>query len=201
MTIDTSKNAGWRPFVLLAIYLALLMAGSARAGQGINATFSPTRALQQARWLAEGSTHPRHVIYTFVDANCPYCHKLWVALQAYHRDGLQVRNILVGVIAPSSMGKAAAVFEARDSAAAWRGNEERWGSRSDGGGGIAPLAQISAQDKDALMNNETLMQKFGIPGTPGLVYVDAHGTVHVISGVPGKTELDRIMRAAAVPPS
>lgn len=199
--IDTSKNAGWRPFVLLVICLALLMAGPARAGQDTNATFTPMRAFQQARWVAEGSTHPRHVIYTFVDANCPYCHKLWVALQAYRRDGLQVRNLLVGVIAPSSLGKAAAVFEARDPAAAWRENEERWGSRSDGGGGIAPLAQISAEDKDALMSNETLMQNFGIPGTPGLVYVDAHDMVHVTPGLPGKAELDRIVRAAAVPHS
>lgn len=201
MRYDQRKMTGWRPLAALLAGFALLMAGPVRAGQDVSVAASPMRTLQQARWVAKGSAHPRHAIYTFVDANCPYCHTLWRAPQPCEREGLQVRNVLVGAISATSPGKAAAVFSARDPAAAWRENEERWGSHSDDGGGIAPLAQISAKDRAALINNETLMQKFGIPGTPGLVYVDAYGTVHVIAGAPAKAELDRIVRDAAVPRS
>lgn len=192
-------TAGWRPLTLLTICLTLLMAGPVSAAQDARLKLSPMRALHQAHWVAEGSTHPRHVIYTFVDANCPYCHKLWIALQPYQRKGLQVRNIVVGVISASSPGKAAAILDARDPAAAWRENEKRWDSRSDGGGGIAPLTNISSADRTAIANNETLMQEFGITGTPGLVYADADGEVHVVVGVPGKVQLGEIVQAASVP--
>ncbi|MGH8129082.1 MAG: thiol:disulfide interchange protein DsbG [Gammaproteobacteria bacterium] len=198
MRLNKTTVVGWQWLALLMMCLGLLMAGPASADQGPGLRLSPMRALQQAHWVAEGSTHPRHVIYTFVDANCPYCHKLWLALQSYQREGLQVRNVLVGVISASSPGKAAAIFSARSPAAAWRENEKRWGSRSDGGGGTAPLTRISSQDRTAIMDNETLMREFGITGTPGLVYADVYGKVHVIVGVPGKAKLRRIVRTAAV---
>lgn len=198
-TTETLQARCERLFALLAICLALLMAAPVQAGQGADTDVSPVRALQQAHWVAEGTAHPTHVIYVFVDPNCPYCHTLWLALQPYRHDGLQVRNILVGVISVSSPGKAAAIFSARDPAAAWRTNEVRWGSRSDGGGGIAPLAVIGAANREAILDNETLMRRFGILGTPGLVYVTADGKVHVIAGVPDKTTLTRIVHTATVP--
>lgn len=185
--------------VLLAVGMALLLPVLALAGQKPESSLTPMRALQQSHWVAEGSANPRHVVYVFVDANCPYCHTLWLALQAFRHDGLQVRNILVGVISASSPGKAAAVFDASDPAAAWRENEERWGSRSDGGGGVAPMAHLGAKDRAVLMSNELLMQKFGIPGTPGVAYADPRGTVHVVAGVPGAAELARIVQDATAP--
>lgn len=190
---------GWRSLALLMVCLTLLMSGPVSAGQDTASGLLPMRTLQQAYWVAEGSTHPRHVIYAFVDANCPYCHKLWIALQPYQRKGLQVRNILVGLISASSPGKAAAILSARDPAAAWRENEKRWGSRSDGGGGIAPVAHLDAADKSVISNNESLMREFGIDGTPGVVYANANNEIHVIIGVPGKVELDKIVRAATIP--
>jgi thiol:disulfide interchange protein DsbG len=189
----------WKPraalLAVIALWTAVPNVGRAQAG----ATSSPMRALQQARWIAEGSAHPKHVLYVFMDANCPYCHRLWLALQPHYHDGLQVRNVLVGIIAPSSSGKAASALEARDPAAQLRVNEQRWGSRSDGGGGIAPLADPSTKVLDALTHNETLMQAFGISGTPGLVYIDVAGKVHVLAGLPATAELTAIVRSAVVP--
>lgn len=197
--VGAGKLAGGRLLALLLVCFALFVGPPAASHQTANSGLSPMRALQQSRWVAEGSAHPRHVLYAFVDANCPYCHELWRALTPYYREGLQVRDVLVGVIAPSSPGKAAAIFGARDPAAAWNQNEERWGSRSDGGGGIAPLAHISAADKAAILDNELLMQKFGISGTPGMVYVGARGAVHVVVGAPGPSMLKKIIYSAAVP--
>lgn len=160
---------------------------------------APMVALQKAKWIAEGSVHPRHIIYVFVDANCPYCHELWHALRSYYQQGLQVRALLVGVISASSPGKAAAIFDARNPSAALRLNEVRWGDGPDHGGGIAPTAHPSARDLRDLAHNEALMEAFQLNGTPGLVFADAEGRIYVLSGLPAKKELPRIVQAAARP--
>lgn len=157
------------------------------------------RALQQTDWIPEGSAHPRHVIYVFMDANCPYCHVLWMALKPYYRSGLQVRDILVGVISASSPGKAAAIFNAADPSAALRMNEARWGRGVDAGGGITPVAHPSVQDLRELAHNEALMQAFGFDGTPGLVLIDARGKVYTIGGLPPKSDLGQVVATASVP--
>ena len=155
------------------------------------------RALQQAHWIPEGSAHPRHVIYVFMDANCPYCRALWLALKPYYRTGLQVREVLVGVISASSPGKAAAIFDAADPAAALRVNEARWGRGVDPGGGITPVAHPSAKDMRELAHNEALMQAFGFEGTPSLVLAGAQGRVYTVGGLPPKGDLGVIVGTAS----
>ena len=177
---------------------ALLPAGARAQAQAATAA-AAMHALRQSSWIPEGSAHPRHVIYVFMDANCPYCHSLWLALRPYYRQGLQVRDILVGVISASSPGKAAAIFDAADPSAALRLNERRWGRAADGRGGIAPVAHPSPMDLRRLARNELLMEEFGIEGTPGLVFADGQGKVYLIPGMPAKGALSRIVRTAVVP--
>lgn len=185
---------------VLIVWAGAALLGAAPAG----ATASPTaraqmRALQHARWIREGSAHPRHVIYVFMDANCPYCRALWMALKPHYRSGLQVRDILVGVISASSPGKAAAIWDAADPSAALGVNETRWGLGPDAGGGIAPVAHPSSEDMHKLAHNEALMQAFGIEGTPGLVFCDAGGRVYVVDGLPDRNALAQIVSLASVP--
>lgn len=182
---------------LTAALFGALLAGAARAQVPIAA--GSMRALQQSRWIRQGSSHPHHVIYVFMDANCPYCHTLWVELQPYYRAGLQVRNILIGVISASSPGKAAAIFNAPNPAQALRANELHWGGGPDRRGGIRPIAHPSAADLRTLEGNLELMRAFGINGTPGLVFADAQGKVYVIGGLPAQRDLARIISMASVP--
>ena len=184
----------WTALVLLSVALA-----PTASAQGTTAR-AQMRALKQTNWIPEGSTHPRHVIYVFMDANCPYCHALWLALKPYYRTGLQVREILVGVISASSPGKAAAIFDAADPSAALRINEARWGHGVDAGGGITPVAHPSAKDLHELAHNEALMQAFGFDGTPGLVLADAQGKVYALGGLPPKRDLGQVVATAGVPP-
>ena len=163
------------------------------------AAVPPMRALRQSSWIPEGSAHPRHVIYVFMDANCPYCHSLWLALRPYYPMGLQVRDILVGVISASSPGKAAAIFDASDPSAALRLNERRWGHGPGSRGGIAPVEHPSSGDLSRLAYNEVLMEEFGIQGTPALAFADGQGKVYLIPGLPEKGELPEIVRTAVVP--
>lgn len=77
--------------------------------------------LAKSTWVAEGAAKPGRIAYVFTDTECPFCHKLWLALQPYlHRGNIQVRNVIVAVIAPESLGRGAAVLTARDPAFTWR---------------------------------------------------------------------------------
>ena len=183
----------WTAAVLLSLALPLAARGQTATAR------AQMRALQQTNWIPEGSAHPRHVIYVFMDANCPYCHALWLALKPYYRSGLQVREILVGIISASSPGKAAAIFDAADPAAALRMNEARWGRGVNRGGGIAPVAHPSATDMRELAHNEALMQAFGFEGTPGLVLADGQGKVYTVGGLPPKGDLGVIVGTASAP--
>ncbi len=179
---------------LTAMASLLVLGSAARA-----AATAPLAALEHARWVAEGSAHPKHVLYVFMDANCPYCRTLWRDLAPLYGERLQVRELLVGVISASSPAKAAAILESPDPAAALRLNEERWNHGPVRGGGIAPLAHPSAQVLNDIRRNEQLMVTFGIQGTPGVVFANAQGRLYVIPGLPRRRELAPIVQLAASP--
>ena len=78
--------------------------------------------------LAEGTiSGPKNIVYVFVDANCPFCHYTWLALQPYEKVGLQVRWIPVATLGPTSMPKAIEIMAAADQVAAFRKMEENHG--------------------------------------------------------------------------
>lgn len=187
-------------WIILAFAIALcgIEQSAAMAASTSPQTVLPRwQALQHTHWVAVGDAHPTHVIYAFIDPNCPYCHALWLALRPYYKRGLQVRNVLVDIISSTSPGKAAAIIEARNPSAAFRANEDGWGRRPDGGGGIAPLPHPKPAVLKELQDNVALMQRFGIAGTPGLVFKDTQGELHVIEGLPDNEALAETVRAAS----
>lgn len=186
-------------WVVAACAAVLLCASAPCAAATQSAADGALLALQQARWVRVGSPQPRHVLYVFMDANCPYCHTLWQALQPYYASGLQVRAILVGLIAASSPGKAAAILDAANPAIALQLNEQRWGQGPDPRGGIAPVAHPSRRDRRTLARDAELMQAFGIQGTPGIVFTAADGKIYVLPGMPAVADLPRLVATAGVP--
>lgn len=154
--------------------------------------------LGQATWVADGASHPRHLFYVIADANCPYCNELWQKLRSLYGQGLQVRFVMVGILADSSPGKAAAILEARDPAAALDRDEAGYGKLPDDlGGGIPPLAKPKASTLAALKRNERLMYDLGAQGTPVLVYRDQKGDMQVIQSVPSQAALPWLVQDAA----
>src|SRR3954470_23241109 len=113
--------------------------------------------LQKADAVVEGPAAAKRTLYVFFDANCWYCHLTWKALQAYERAGLQVRWVPVAYQKDSSVGRAAAIMQARDRAAAMRENETGYRVESYDGA-IAPAAapKALAAQFDA---NTKLMQR------------------------------------------
>jgi thiol:disulfide interchange protein DsbG len=132
--------------------------------------------------VAEGATAPKSVLHVFVDANCPYCHLLWIALQPYEAAGLQVRWHPIAVLGPTSLPKALEVLAAGDRPAAFRRMENAHGKPWTAPAGISEQArpELAAQVKA----NNALMAQFGLNGTPGVVWRDAHGSVHARAGLP-----------------
>lgn len=180
------KRALW-----LVVALAMLVSASAVAADrnrqrvDVAALFAKVEA---ADAVVEGPASARHVLYVFFDANCFYCHLTWKALQPYEAAGLQVRWIPVAYQQPSSVGRAAAIMQAPDRAAAMRLNENGYdASKYDGA--ITPSADVPPALAAQFEANTALMRAFGAPGTPLVVWKSPDGAPHYKIGVPRLSEL------------
>jgi thiol:disulfide interchange protein DsbG len=168
--------------VVLAVFSAATAAEDGRkpAPRDLPALFS---TLEKTDAVTEGATSPKRILYVFFDANCWYCHLTWKALQAYEKAGLQVRWVLVAYQKESSVGRAAAIMQARDRTAALRENETRYRAETYDGG-IAPERNVPAALAAQFDANTKLMERFGVSGTPGLVWKDSAGRIQVKLGMP-----------------
>jgi thiol:disulfide interchange protein DsbG len=172
----------------LAIACAALAASPALAQRDYAALYA---ALEKADAVVEGATQPKRVLYVFWDANCWYCHLTWKALQPYEKAGLQVRWVPVAYQKDNSAALAAAVMGARDRVAALRENETRYRAKSYDGG-IKAAVKVPADLAIELEENLTLMGRFGMSGTPALVWKDAGGSVQTHLGLPPLSKLPAI---------
>lgn len=135
--------------------------------------------LGNASWIAEGASTPKRIVYVFTDTECPYCHKLWLATQPLLAGGdVQVRHIMVAVIAPQSLNRAAAILDASDPKATLHQHESTFGHST-----VQPLASVSTATEKRIAANVALMEKLGIQGTPATVYKDASGKIRIASGM------------------
>jgi thiol:disulfide interchange protein DsbG len=149
--------------------------------------------LEKTDVVQEGAREAKSILYAFFDANCFYCRLTWKALQPYEAAGLQVRWIPVAYQQPSSVGRAAAIMQARDRVAALRKNEIGY-DVAHLNGGIPPMDKVPAALVAQLQANTILMQSFGAPGTPALVWKERDGTVRFKLGVPRLSQLPQITR-------
>jgi thiol:disulfide interchange protein DsbG len=172
----------------LALACAALAASPALAQRDYAALYA---TLEKADAVVEGATQPKRVLYVFWDANCWYCQLTWRALQPYEKAGLQVRWVPVAYQKDNSAALAAAVMGARDRVAALRENETRYRAKSYDGG-IAAAASVPADLAIQLEDNMTLMGRFGMSGTPALVWKDAGGRVQTNLGLPPLSKLPSI---------
>lgn len=146
------------------------------------------KRLAEAAWIAEGAQSPKRIVYEFTDTECPYCHKLWQATQPMlERSGVQVRHIMVAVIAPQSAGRAAALLDAPDPKAALHRHENAFGHSP-----IEPLKDLPPATAQRLEENNALMRELGIMGTPGIVYKDADGKIRSAVGMPSPDRIKAI---------
>lgn len=193
------SRAAFRPWLRAALaVVSLAVASLAATAPAAPPGESLWLRLERADWVRQGAEHPEHLIYVITDANCPYCHDLWLSLQPHYRSGLEVRYLLVGIIASDSPGKAAAILESRDRSRALDQNERQWARLpGDLGGGIPPLKSPRPETLSALRANEQLMHDLGAPGTPALIYRTADHVVHLAQSTSDPAKLESILSSAA----
>lgn len=141
--------------------------------------------LEHSTWIAEGTAKPARIVYVFTDTECPFCHKLWLESQPYlQRDKVQVRNIIVAVIAPESLGRGVAVLAAANPTATWRRYERAFGHSL-----IKPPMRMNAVRRAEIDTNTALLKSIGSFGTPTIIYRDESGRVRMILGIPDQKTL------------
>ena len=148
--------------------------------------------LEHTRWIADGRADAPRKVYVFLDANCKYCTKFWSDARPWVNAGkVQLRHVMVGVIAPSSPGKAATLLADPDPAARLSAFEQAHAFgvvRMMSGGprqtledpSLAPMAPVPEALARTLADHEELMHGFGLLGTPGIVFRSPDGR-HVVA--------------------
>ena len=146
------------------------------------------QSLESARWVPDGDAEAERIVYTFTDANCPFCNELWHSARPWIESGkVQLRHLMVGVIRADSAPKAAAILEAEDPEAALTSNIQNRES-----GGIDPLDSVSPEASATLDNNAELMRELGFGGTPGIVVRGDDGSLVRHSGAPRGSTLEEL---------
>lgn len=196
--LPEARRLAWLKAIVFVPWLAASLSHAPSGTAAEAASASLWQRLQRAAWVAQGAEHPEHVVYVITDANCPFCHDLWLSLQPLYAHKLQVRYVMVGILSSSSPGKAAAVLEAPSPSVALDRNEKQWARLTDDpGGGIAPLRKPRTATLAALEANERLMHDLGLQGTPGLIYRGADALMHVNQSAPNSARLKSIVDAAS----
>ncbi|MDA8364335.1 MAG: thioredoxin fold domain-containing protein [Gammaproteobacteria bacterium] len=145
--------------------------------------------LNQAKWVTEGNS--ARIMYVFFDPNCPYCHYLYSLSQQFVRAGqVEVRWIPVGLLEPSSEGKAAAILESKNEQAALEKNEDQY--HRPGGGGIEETLPSKAS-KIQLYKNLSLFHQAGPDVVPLIMWEDRNGRIGVQAGAVDKATFDYLI--------
>lgn len=100
-------------------------------------------------------------IFVFADPNCGYCKKFETDLQQVK--DVTVYTFLYPILGGDSPEKSRDIWCAKDKVAVWRD----WMIR-----GTAPMRSLGACDTSVLERNAALGKKYGVTGTPMLVFED-----------------------------
>ncbi|MCD1647323.1 thiol:disulfide interchange protein DsbG [Marinobacter adhaerens] len=145
--------------------------------------------LENSHWIQDGDPNAETVVYAFVDPNCPYCHRFRTAALRWINEGkVQIRHIVVGVLASDSVAKASTILGSNKPHGAYIKNFETFRS-----GGIVPVHEAWERGKAQVEANNRLMSDLGVSATPGIYYKDGNGNVRMRLGLPPESELNRIM--------
>lgn len=149
--------------------------------------------LEQSHWIQDGDVDAPRIIYTFSDANCPYCHQLWQQTRPWVEAGdVQLRHIMVGILDPASPAMAAALLGADDPAATLTAHHQ--------GTPVSASAQPRDIEEQVYANNQ-LFEELGLYATPTSAFqreTDS-GSLRIdrIEGLPSEERLVEMMGSEA----
>lgn len=174
----------------LALALFLINVASAAIAAHAGAPADTVLAdAPKATWIAEG--RGQHAVYIFIDPNCPSCALLYRNLRTLiEPHDLQVRWIPVAVVNATSLGKAVAILQAPDPAAALSYNEEHYRGETYSGGIEEDIPTTETEQK--LHANERLFNKLDIPVVPTMLFEDRNRRAVLIQGTLSPVALRKV---------
>jgi len=149
--------------------------------------------IQQAAWIRDGKS--AHIIYVFFDPNCPYCHKVYEILRPHvQRGDVELRWVVVGKLMVTSIGKAAALLEAKNPTEAFYRSERGFSQETGSFGGIE---EEPAPREDTLRKLDThlaLLKRSGFDAVPTLLFRTRDGKADIVRGAPPAAYLEKLLK-------
>lgn len=140
--------------------------------------------LANAAWISEGPVDATRIVYVFSDPNCGYCLVFRDKAQTYLNRGIELRHIMVGIIQPSSLAKAASVIGAEDPVSKLEFHDSQfprdWLESDD---------NVPTDLRAKVQRNNRLMESLSAAATPSVFYRDSEGKVRKIVGLPDDSAL------------
>lgn len=140
--------------------------------------------LESATWVPEGPKDAKRIVYVFTDPNCDYCNVFRKKAQPFLERGIQLRHIMVGVVQPTSLAKAASVIAAEDPVAQLDFYEAQFPKDW-----LETPENVPEQLRVKIGNNNRLMRALAVSATPSVIYRDERGAVQKIVGLPDDSAL------------
>lgn len=145
--------------------------------------------LEASHWIGDGNPDAERIVYTFTDPNCPYCRQFWHDARPWIEAGkVQLRHIMIGVLASDSPAKAAALLGADDPAAALHAHS--------GDGEEIEAGPQSREVEEQVYANNQLFDSLGFMATPTTLFRSGD-RVDRIEGVPSPERLEEAMGSPA----
>jgi thiol:disulfide interchange protein DsbG len=149
--------------------------------------------IKQATWIRDGKS--AHVMYVFFDPNCPYCHQVYEMLRPQVQRGeVELRWVVVGKLMTTSIGKAAALLEAKDPTEAFYRNERDFSRETGSFGGIEEEPTPRADTLHRLSANLALLNRSGFDAVPALLFRTRNGKTDLLRGAPPAAFLDKLVK-------
>ncbi|WP_447553406.1 thiol:disulfide interchange protein DsbG [Vreelandella sp. EE22] len=151
------------------------------------------QSLEQSHWIQDGDSNATRTVYMFTDANCSYCKRLWRATRPWVEAGeVQIRHIMVGILAPNSPALAATLLAADDPTAALKAHSE--------GEPVEASAQALEIEEQVYTNNQ-LFDELGLHATPTSAFQrdtdEGYTRLDRIEGLPDEPRLIEMMGSEA----
>jgi len=178
--------------LMLGLWFGLTDSGAALATNDKQKSRIETAlaAAPKATWITQGQG--RHELYVFFDPNCTYCPLLYKNLQPLIVPyGLQLRWIPVAMLDATSLGKAAAIMQAKDPKAALDYNEAHYNTGSYAGSIAEDIPTGGTEAR--LRANEALLNQVGIPVVPTMLFHAKSGEAMVIQGALSPIALRKVL--------
>lgn len=142
--------------------------------------------LESATWIPEGPEDAKRIVYVFTDPNCGYCIMFREKAQAFLNRGIQLRHIMVGIIQPSSLAKAASVIASEDPVAQLDFHDSQFPKDW-----LETAENIPEPLRVKIRNNNQLMEALAVSATPSVLYRDERGEIRKIVGLPDDLALSQ----------